>query len=86
MTDPTPAPPARDPVDTRLVLVDAEGHYMRDDTGHLMGVVLTHTPNANASAPIGLEVEQQCDMQHWHSVGKTTLPQYSGAWPAETTG
>jgi hypothetical protein len=86
MTEPTPAPmPPLKSVDTRLVLVDPAGEYVKDASNHIMGVVLTAVPNGNASAPIGLEVEQQCDMGHWHTVGRTPLPAYEGVWPAEMT-
>lgn len=81
MTQPTEPAPA--PVETRLVLVAPNGDYVTDpQTKRLMGVVLTNTPNANTAAPISLEVEQQCDMGHWHTTGRTPLPVYSGAVPA----
>ena len=93
MTDPTPAHLA-DPApaaaaaskqaDTRLVLVSPKGEYVKDDHNRIMGIVLTGLPNGITAAPIALEVEQQCDMGHWHTVGRTSLPAYDGVWPAET--
>jgi hypothetical protein len=87
MTEPTPfpetpAPSLHEPVATRLVLRGPNGEYITEN-GRLMGVMLTHLPNADATAPIALEVEQQCDMNHWHQVGRTMLPFYDGALPAE---
>jgi len=86
MTDPTPAADGGGTrADTRLVLVSPDGDYIKDDHNRIMGVVLTGLLNANGAAPIALEVEQQCDMGHWHAVGRTPLPAYDGVWPAEKT-
>lgn len=60
---------------TRLVLFGPNGArvQLRD---RIVGMDLSEIHNNNASAPVGVVVEQECDMGHWHGVGQTALPLY----------
>lgn len=60
---------------TRLVIVSPDGERVEDDSGP-DALDLTRIPNADARAPMGVRVEQQCDLGHWHWVGGTALPLY----------
>ena len=72
---------------TRLVLIDPAGSKLLTEDRRLVGIDLTDIPNANSAAPIMLSVEQQCDLDHWHQVGREALPPYDNeAWAAEPTG
>lgn len=61
---------------TRLVLRSADGSRLITPDQRLVGIDLTEIPNADAAAPLSLEVEQQCDLDHWHQVARQPLPNY----------
>jgi hypothetical protein len=62
---------------TRLVLINPNGTQVglagrfREREAALD---MTGLPNANAAAPMIIEVHQQCEMGSWHPVGRTELP------------
>lgn len=60
---------------TRLVLLAPNGQrvQLRD---RIVGMDLSEIPNADSQIPLGVVIEQECDMGHWHSVGQTALPLY----------
>lgn len=62
--------------ETRLVLIEPGGHRMDS-----LALDLSRIPNANASVPIFVAVEQQCDLGHWHQQGAAQLPLYDGVIP-----
>ena len=55
------------PKPRRLVIKDV-------DDGDLASLDLTGMFNANTLAPLLAVVEEQCDMLHWHQIGKVPLP------------
>ena len=62
---------------TRLVLVAPHGGVISDRELDLDGI-----PNANAQSPISIIVQQQCDLGHWHQMGRPRdLPLYDGVEP-----
>jgi hypothetical protein len=66
---------------TRLVLVQPNGAQQGLEGRFIEGqsaLDLTGLPNANAAAPIVVEIHQQCDMGSWHAVGRVDLPCWSG--------
>lgn len=60
---------------TRLILVAPNGAPV-EVRGRMVGMDLTEIPNGNASTPITLVIERECDMGTWHRIGSVPLPLY----------
>ena len=64
----------------RIVLIDAAGHVFRE-------LDISDIDNADVRAPITIQVQTQCDMEHWHD-GQTIITVPWGraltdpSWPA----
>jgi len=61
-------------IDRRLILRDVDGRLLADRV-----MVLTGLDHADTRAPITAEVQQQCDMQHWHTLNSWTIPAWGTA-------
>jgi hypothetical protein len=66
---------------TRLVLANVDGALIASgpstENMTATSLDLTGMPNTDQRAPLMVLVQQLCDMDGWHTVGRVPLPPYS---------